>query len=496
MKIKMSKKNHNVDVAGPAAGAAGHIDYLPDNSRPGYWEEYADYYDMPRNSSRGAIAAKAVTEKVLIVPEMKRLVQKGLPPSALDLSSKPASKINTKTQPKLESRKLDKIAVKAKEKTQPIKRVTPVENKIQPRSTPRTAPVAMSKPKMRVGTAPVAIGYSTKGSKHVFSGNGPTMIVSHKEYVGDVASTGATFNASVFSILQPGDPNAFPWLSALAGRFEMYRLKRLTFSYLPACSSSTAGTVMLAFDRVAGRAVPKTKTEILEYEDSLREVPWMGGNISVKNISDKKYTLFGNNYNQTAQLLITGTASGGAGPLTAATDVKTFAIGQLYVGCDGVSQATVGEVWMEYQIELLNPGVFAIPGIMLHPNQATAGSTSAPWSATGPLLPNGNLQLVGATSTNCMYEMPPGQYFLCFSAGITGTGESGTIVVTAPAGGNATVTQTQQYQSSTAESSVYFDTSSINVTTGGLVLFTATGFSKLSTYTSLRITAYNYLLFG
>lgn len=367
----------------------------------------------------------------------------------------------------------------------------PTPRSIHPSVRAREIPLARQRPQMkfnmtrssktRTGAAPVAVGISTTSSPYKFAGR-DSMTVSHSEYVGDVVSTGSTFNATQFAVIQPGDPIAFPWLSSLAGRFEMYRLHKLSFKYLPACSSSTNGTVIVAFDRNAARAVPTSKTMLMEYQDCIRDVPWMAGGFSVGNISDKKYLRFGN-----------GTVS--LQTITALVeDIKTYAVGQLFVGCDGISAGTVGEVWMDFEIELMNPGIFITPEVMINVNSAVTSSAYYPFDAAGLNVSfYGNMRPTSiGTDSLLKYELPPGQYLSLFTCELTGSGESGSPNITGTG-----VTANTPFTSGTGEAGHYFCLQVFVVTIGTVVSidWTTHPFSKIASYPAFRILPYEFLAY-
>jgi hypothetical protein len=95
--------------------------------------------------------------------------------------------------------------------------------------------------------APVSYGNIQKIGKPriTTSSNGDTRIV-HKEYLGEV--TGQTAFTSTTYRIQPGSFKTFPWLAAVANRYEKYRFNRLRFCYETDCATTVAGTVMLIPD--------------------------------------------------------------------------------------------------------------------------------------------------------------------------------------------------------------------------------------------------------
>jgi hypothetical protein len=331
--------------------------------------------------------------------------------------------------------------------------------------------------------APVAKGYTVGHQAYSFSGS-PSLKIRHSEFLGDVVSAGTAFSASSFCTIQPGDPVGFPWLSAFAGRFEQYRVTRLVARYLPSCSTATAGTVIVAFDTNAQRATPTSKVAMLDYSDSFRDAPWTAGACQCTGIGRRLFTQFGNNYGQTANLNNQAVNS------ATLADVKTYASGQLLVATDGVSAGTIGEIWLDYEVELMNPGVFQIPGVML--SVATAPSSASNMITPATAVSRGNLALVTITNTTVAYELPPGTYAISMVVSVTST-DTGTMV---PSGNGVVNLAGLNYGLSSATGLTI--NNFFQVTIGTLVTITWSGFSHLNTSAGMtfRLMPYDGLAFS
>jgi hypothetical protein len=85
----------------------------------------------------------------------------------------------------------------------------------------------------------------------------------HREYVADIfTDTGNIFAYDVFS-LNPNDPNTFPYLAAMASRWESFRFKRLSVETEPLVGSTTTGSILLEVDYDSNDNVNNsTKTEL------------------------------------------------------------------------------------------------------------------------------------------------------------------------------------------------------------------------------------------
>jgi hypothetical protein len=131
-----------------------------------------------------------------------------------------------------------------------------------------------------------------------------------------------------------------PWLSRIANNFESYNLRSLRFAYETESSSASAGNVILAVDYDATDAAPTTKTQALSYRAAVRSSPWVPCvHTSLREDLSKRKT-----YRVRAAAIPPN------------TDLGLFDVGTLHVITTGmVSTATVGELWVEYDIVLMTP---------------------------------------------------------------------------------------------------------------------------------------------
>lgn len=193
-----------------------------------------------------------------------------------------------------------------------------------------SAPVAESK--TRVMTRPNIITLR----------NGDCRIV-HREYIADVtaaAGTPSNFIATPYAI-NPGQAATFPWLSRIAANFESYSFTKLNFGYETEAASSLGGTLVLTVDYDAADAAPSTKQQAMSYRRWVRSAPWT----SCKHVS----------MSEDLHKLKSNYVRLGAQP--ANTDIKTYDIGNLFVVSQGVgvAAATLGELYVEYDITLMTP---------------------------------------------------------------------------------------------------------------------------------------------
>lgn len=163
------------------------------------------------------------------------------------------------------------------------------------------------------------------------------MIVRHCEYLQDVTNA-SSFTATQFPI-QPGHSKTFPWLSSIANRFESYRFRYLKFKYRTSCSSTQTGTVMLIPDYDAVDAAPASKVQGLSYRNCQRGQAWE--DFEQVSASEDLHKL-------SSHFIRQGSAPAG-------TDLKTYDVGNLFLCVQGSDTNVLGEIWVDYEVELITP---------------------------------------------------------------------------------------------------------------------------------------------
>jgi len=171
-------------------------------------------------------------------------------------------------------------------------------------------------------------------------GNGAVR-VRHREFVADVKGT-AAFTAIKLAV-NPGVSTSFPWLSALASRFERYKFSSLCFEYVPSCAVTVAGTVMAAFDTDASDAAPTTKAQLMAYQNATRSPPWAAWKATFPRVSD-----FQDRFVRSSDPPI-------------GTDVKMYDVANLFLATADAGTTTIGEIYVEYDVVLLVPQLPVAP---------------------------------------------------------------------------------------------------------------------------------------
>lgn len=164
--------------------------------------------------------------------------------------------------------------------------------------------------------------------------------IRHKEFITDLSIPD---HSGVFSRyeINPGLEATFPWLSAIAQRFESYQFNTLLFHYVPSVPTSTAGSLIICPDYDAADINDgASKSELLSFEDSVRGAWWTQFTLrcSPQNLRKRK------TYYVRGQVL------------GADLDIKTYDTLQLNLMKSGeVANDSGGELWVEYDVTLITP---------------------------------------------------------------------------------------------------------------------------------------------
>jgi hypothetical protein len=242
--------------------------------------------------------------------------------------------------------------------------------------------------------------------------NGDAVIV-HREYIDEIiggAGSPSAFNGQIFDI-NPGQASTFPWLSKIAANYESYSFKKLKFDYETEAASSLGGSLVMAVDYDATDAPPLTKQQAMAYRGSVRSAPWAACQHSsmLQDLSKLK----------------TNFIRPGAQP--AGTDLKTYDIGKLFVISQGVgaSAATLGELYVEYEVWLLTPVYDGIGSSVVVGGSAFSDLGNG--DDANPFGPNDDVTdpqsvAVRVDNASIIYYDQPGEYIVTIDVKGTGLG--------------------------------------------------------------------------
>lgn len=196
--------------------------------------------------------------------------------------------------------------------------------------------------------------------------------------VTDIAAT-STFGVTTFRV-NPGNALLFPRLSAPSKIFEKYDVRRLSFKVRPTSAATRSGAVVLLFEPDTYDSVPTTKEEMLNHQNSARGLPWDAFELNVAP----------RDLHPRPQMFVR--------PEEVAPsdyDARLDDLGELHVGAyvDSDTPIVIGELWVEYDIELISPAVHSTE------------PASQVWQLTSPVSTYGtDVALVTAMTPNSKYN--------------------------------------------------------------------------------------------
>jgi len=197
-------------------------------------------------------------------------------------------------------------------------------------------PVALPRPRrQRFSNVSVAAAYG--GSFNSPSDAIQTTRIRKCEYLSDIRPTVSTFQLLTFAI-NPAVATTFPWLSSIAGSWEYYQMNALRFIYKPNCASTSVGTVAMAVEYDTGDLLPLNKVQLSEYKPYISGSPWAPD--IIYNAPKRFLNLHNNGKLLTRQ---------GSTTATNLTDV-----GVLYFASQDVVAGYLGELYIEYDVTLIN----------------------------------------------------------------------------------------------------------------------------------------------
>jgi hypothetical protein len=177
--------------------------------------------------------------------------------------------------------------------------------------------------------------------------SGQSIIVRHKEFLGEVtSSTGFAVQASY--PINPGLAQTFPWLNRLATCYQQYEIKGMIFHYVPtsgnavSSSNNALGSVMLQTSYRVTDSAPTSKVELLNEYWSTEVVPSETTCHPIEcNPKENPFTV---HYVR-------------SGTLPDDENALMYDIGVTHVCTSGQQTAGVvlGDLWVTYEIELKKP---------------------------------------------------------------------------------------------------------------------------------------------
>lgn len=279
----------------------------------------------------------------------------------------------------------------------------PASSKAPARQSQRSAPRPAGKPQR-----PPRVGGARKAASGTAFKSRP-YIAENDELIAPVTSS-TTFEATAIEV-NPGLAATFPWLSRIARNYEKYKFLSLEFYYKPRVSgfaaTGQAGAMMLGFDYDSADPVPTVESNMSTRESYAEgpayQVVKLRPNLRDLNNSLGKYIR--------------------SGPNVPGSDIKTYDVGQLFLGHTGFTAAAeTGQLRVKYACQLMS--AVLEDGAVIPATK----TLSAIFNST-PLLPPDNIGTSTAivldevevngigmtTANNESWNFPPGNYAIDFT---------------------------------------------------------------------------------
>jgi hypothetical protein len=186
--------------------------------------------------------------------------------------------------------------------------------------------------------APVSVSRKQTTRDPIISQGPKSMRIVHREYIDDVHMSVLFEDDGSFRI-NPGLPECFPWLCRVATRFESYKFRKLHYVYEPAVSTASSGSIMMAIDYDARDELPTTKAELMAFSGAVRAAPWE----EVRLVASEQGLNLHKSWFTRSGDIPTGQAS------------ALYDIGRLVIASSGGLNSIVGELYVEYDVELMIP---------------------------------------------------------------------------------------------------------------------------------------------
>lgn len=178
-----------------------------------------------------------------------------------------------------------------------------------------------------------------------------SIIVRHREYIGDVLSS--TSFASTSISLNPGLASSYPWLAKIASSFQQYKIHGMVIQYIPEVSEVAAAEVSLGFVCLAAEYrtdLPSfpSLNQALESQFAVSIKPNCPVDLAIE--CDPRQSPYNTWYVRTNSV-------------PSGEDIKTFDFVNVnvLVGNNQTGGVVLGQLWNTYEIELFRPTSFLDP---------------------------------------------------------------------------------------------------------------------------------------
>lgn len=164
-------------------------------------------------------------------------------------------------------------------------------------------------------------------------------IFTRLESLGAIVGTTTSFSLAGQFAVNPGLSASFPWLSGPAAAYNMYKFRRLRIRYLNSTNTTNTGMVVIAFNPDPNDPPPTALNQIQNYDIRMRVATWKDDWVDVP----------AEELNRLPKFLIRSSIVPG--------EIANYDVGNISVVCSGNTSSinTVGDLWLDYEVELFSP---------------------------------------------------------------------------------------------------------------------------------------------
>jgi hypothetical protein len=240
---------------------------------------------------------------------------------------------------------------------------------------------------------PIARNISVVQSEPIIRHFGKMTSVTHHELITSVSGSSSFSSARYES--NPGISTTFPWLYALAQKYEKYRFRRLELVYIPSKAVvTTPGTVYLSVDYDPDDAAPSSEAAISTYETLASGRPFDEVRVRVDLARV-----------QNAKMKVR------SGP-RAGSKLLYDPCSLLFGTVDMADGSAVGKLYVDYEIELISPQTAPASPLPVAFSMWTLASAQTFTStvAATMIFDEEIVNGLGVTNTNGSFALPEGLF--------------------------------------------------------------------------------------
>lgn len=258
----------------------------------------------------------------------------------------------------------------------------------------------------RVYDAPRARNVIINKTAPKFRSTSGKYTITNREYLGTVvANNSGAFVINAYEI-NAGIAATFPWASTIANTHQKYKLNKLIVSFKPLVGTQSNGRITLSYTIDPHDPVPSNKVEIFQHANTVEGCVW--DSLSLNINTSLRPALF--------------VRSGGISD----SDINTYDFGTIFVATANAATSTVGDLFIEYEMELHTPKPFsAAAGRLVGKTGVALSQTYCPVDGEFPI--NGtSVYIVKPPGFGDGYQFrfsSPGTFYVTLCANFSGSSD-------------------------------------------------------------------------